>query len=413
MTLQRTFGPDFGLATKVPVAPHNDDERICDECGEQIDLADWNSSTDCCNDCTENEFTECDECGEWVGNDDIRTSEARRDCRELCESCYDDEHTTCTGCADSVHNDESVTSECGDEWCEDCYNDAFTTCDGCNCEIYREGYEYHVTDDGECYCNGCYDEHYCEEWDQNMRWSGCAAYDKIGSPRKFGVELETSDSPDYQDWARNTDWGAKEDGSIRGKEFVSPPMHGNDGYDSVIEFCRRMERNGCDVDDSCGYHLHIDLSDTSKEQRKVIALAYHYTREFWAGCIDSERRDTYYARYSCNSKHGYGDDWDRDKIMGGDDKPRARDRYVWLNWASFDRHSTVEVRSHEGTCDGRAVINWVKAHTKFVDYVKGMTCGQVTRVFGNESPSAIMREMRFVWDDAGLSDYYARKGGWE
>jgi hypothetical protein len=269
--------------------------------------------------------------------------------------------------------------------------------------------EYSSTDYG-VYCTGCRRSN-GEEWDQDSHWSGCAGYDKIGSSRKFGVELETSYSPDYEDWADGHGWGAKTDGSTSGMEFVSPAMHGNDGYDSVIDFASKMDRNGCEVDDSCGYHVHIDLSDTSKEQRKVIALAYHYTRKVWSKFVDRSRRDTYYARYSSDSQHASEGDWDRDKIMAGDDKPRGRDRYCWLNWSAFDRHSTVEVRSHEATCDGRAVINWVKAHTKFVDYVKGMTVGEVTRTFGSEQDSAIMRELRFAWDDNDLADYYQNKGG--
>jgi hypothetical protein len=241
----------------------------------------------------------------------------------------------------------------------------------------------------------------------------------MGTRRKFGVELETSESPDYEDWAEYGGWGAVTDGSTSGMEFVSPPMHGNDGYDSVIEMCRRIKSNGCSIDSDCGYHVHLDLSDTDKGQRKAIALAYHYTRNVWAKFVDESRRDTNYARFNVNSEaNGYGGRaptvyWDRDSIVKGDDKPDVDTRYVWVNWASYNKHGTVEVRSHEATIDGRAVINWARAHALFIDYVKDMTVGQVTRVFGSEQPKAIMRELRYAWKDSSLADYYQSKGGIE
>lgn len=412
MTMQRTFGADFGLATKVPVSTHRDDPRTCSCCGDSdVSLEDWDSDRDMCESCSE-DHAECDECGELCHIDELQQSEARNDHRQLCESCYDDEHVTCTGCGDSVHRDEARTSECGDDWCESCYCDNFTSCDDCGAEIDINSGEYHSDDYG-IYCTNCRSHSHGDEWDQDYHWRGCDAYDKLGSSRKFGVELETSYSPDYEDWAHGYGWGAKTDGSTSGMEFVSPPMHGNDGYDSVIDFARRMDRNGCEINRDCGYHVHIDLSDTSKEQRKAIALAYHYTRKQWAKFVDCERRDTFYARYNVDSRHNGSGDWDRDKIMGGDDKPDAYDRYCWANWNAFNRHKTIEIRSHEATCDGRAVINWVKAHIKFVDYVKSMTVGQVTRAFGSEQDGPVMRELAYAWDDAELTKYYKDKGGIE
>ena len=399
----------------VPTTAHRDDINVCTNCNEETDFDDWNGETEQCESCYYETHTACADCGDMCDDDDMKEctnysySTRNRRGSKYCESCFSNDHFECHSCGDDYHNDDSRACEGGYDYCEDCYCETFTSCDGCDRELEREGYDVHCTENGETYCDCCYDEYGGEDWDQDRHWSGCAEFDKIGSSRKFGVELETSESPNYSDWARNTGWGAKEDGSVSGKEFVSPPMYGNDGYASVMDFCNKMDRNGCEVTDSCGFHLHIDLSDTNASQRKSIALAYHYTRMVWESFTDSSRHDTYYARRSSSSRHYSSADWDRKKIVDGNDKPTAHCRYVWLNWNSFNKFSTVEVRSHEPTCDGRAVCNWIKAHTNFVDKVKDMTVGQVTRMFGSECPKTIMRELRFMWDDKELSDYYTRK----
>ena len=393
----------------MPTKPHVDDERVCEHCDAQIDLDDWVADKDCCEDCLCDNYTRCSCCEEWTDNDDVRSGEGSNYHNEYCESCYDDNHLQCDCCGCDVANNDSLNAaEIGDysDYCEDCFSDRFTHCDCCG-ELYdREDYNPYNGRSCDDRCVNCATP---EEWPQKSGWTGCAEYDKVGSSRKFGVELETSDSPDYMEWAHGHDWGAVEDCSVRGMEFVSPALYGNDGYDSVMDFTARMVRNGCDVDEDCGFHLHIDLSDTSANQRKVIALAYHYTRKFWAACIDEDRRDVYYSRYSSGSRHAHGDYWNRKAIVEGNDKPDCHERYVWLNWHAFDRHKTVEVRSHHATCDGREVCNWIKAHTNFVDYVKDMTIGEVTRIFGSESMDAIVRELRFAWNDADLSNYYGAK----
>jgi hypothetical protein len=271
--------------------------------------------------------------------------------------------------------------------------------------------ETHNSNDNGIYCEGCWsDQQEFEEWDQDTDWKGCAEFEKIGSPRKFGIELETSSAPDCSEWAKGSGWGCKEDGSTNGPEFVSPILYGNDGYDSVMKFCNRLVKNDADIDSDCGYHVHLDLSDTTPAQRKAIALAYHYTRSVWESFTDKSRHDHLYAHRSTGSKRSAKPSyWDRKKIVNSPDKPLADTRYVWLNWRAFNRFQTVEVRSHEPTLDGLAVTNWVKAHATFIDYAKTKTVGQISRVFGSECPKTIMRELRFIWNDTELFNYYKCK----
>jgi hypothetical protein len=159
--------------------------------------------------------------------------------------------------------------------------------------------------------------------------------------------------------------------------------------------------------------LHCDLSGTTAEQRKSIALAYAYTCDFWFACVARNRQDNSYCHKNVTAGRVY---WDVDTIKAGSDFPgrgQGITRYVWLNWAAYAEHNTVEVRLHEGTLDGCAVTNWVKAHLRFIDAVKDMTPGQITRKFGKKTLKTQFRNMKDIWMDDELSTYYGRKAGIE
>lgn len=404
---QLTFGAEFGLLPIEPVAPHRDDERICRFCESQIELSEWQSETGCCESCQDENLTPCHDCGEYVEDDDCIVSDTDGEAR--CECCHNDSHTSCCECGDSVHDDRIVHSDGGDAYCESCHNDRFLRCECCDTEIDCHNDSFHCEDG--IFCADCHSDR--EWWEPNWQWKPAnMAYDKMGSNRRFGIELETDDAPHYEGWAYGRDWGAVEDGSTSGPEFVSPPLRGNDGFDSVVSFVDDMASNGCEQTESCGYHLHVDLGDTTPAQRKAIALAYHYTRKMWEGMVAPHRRDTYYASRTVGSQYNssYGDAITRDDILESDDKPtpKSRMRYHWINWLAFDKHKTVEIRSHEATTDSRAVINWARAHCLFIDYVKDMSCGQVTRTLGGEDTPTQLRELRLAWGDE-LTEYYAAK----
>lgn len=379
----------------------------CYECAGIIDKSDSHKGTDnesYCEICFYDQFINCDRCDKLTFRDECSFT---NDGDSYCDRCYNLTHTECEGCSEYFHN-SNLTSEMGD-YCVPCFDERFFHCDVCTNTLARDDV---YVDDGQVLCESCHDNN--EEWEPG-RWSGCSEYDKVGSSRRFGIELESSECDGYADWARFDNWGAKKDGSIDGMEFVSPPLYGNDGYDSVIEFCRIANKNGVRVDRDCGYHLHIDLSDTNKHQRKAIALAYHYTRNVWALFVDPSRRDINYARYHCEGQYARemfkGKYWDRKDIIWGDDHPNVSERYLWCNWRSFAKHKTVEIRSHEATFDGRAVINWARAHTKFVDHVRVLTIGQIGRKFGNEENDIIMKELRHTWNDDSLWEFYRTKSG--
>ncbi len=389
-----------GLDPVVKVAGMPADEMQCDICSELFERSEIDKETDCCEDCIAENFSTCEECDTVTPDTDMQCGEGRLQHNYYCDSCFDDLHFLCASCGDTFENSYLVDNESGESFCETCYTEVYFSCEICEEETDID--RCYSTDEG-MYCEECAPS---SDQEPKPRWQGCDEFDKIGSKRKFGVELESFDDAKYTDWIHDTDWGAKPDGSTRGMEFVSPPMWGNDGYDNVMDFCEQATNDGVRANDDCGFHLHIDLSDTNSEKRKALALAYHYTQELWADFIVKDRRDTYYAAYSSGSRHNCGDSWDEKSILDGSEHPKGTPRYLWVNWGAYEKFGTVEIRSHEPTFDGTTVINWIKAHTLFVDFVINLSVGEVTRIFKNSDIlTKIFREM---WP-TDLADHYIGK----
>lgn len=388
---QRTFGKVVGMEPVVPVAPILTDLVDCEDCSEQVERG------DCAEDMygkfwsDESNVTSCNDCGGTVSCDEADDNDG------YCEKCRRDNYVECHNCSHIVSVDDRVSNEDGDDYCSRCYSETYTSCEGCGCELCQEGRRTNGV-----WCESCYQSESDDDDGEvsSRRFSGGEVYDELRSKRKFGVELETSESDGWRDVATSTGWGAKEDGSVSGKEFVSAVLYGDDGLNSVRRLCGQAERAGFSVDNACGYHLHCDLTNTTDAQRKAIALAYAYTEKFWFSLVKPRRRNNTYCRPL---------DTDVATIKLGNSHPRSYDRYKWINWQAYDCHSTVEVRLHHGTINGVEVSNWIKAHLRFIDAVMNMSPGKITRLFGNKTVEGVMRNMRDIWNDTVLADYYVGK----
>jgi hypothetical protein len=228
----------------------------------------------------------------------------------------------------------------------------------------------------------------------------------LDSERAYGVELEVSTVPDKytidgkisrENWYSGTDCSVN--GS--GREYTSPKLRGNDGLRSIRKVTNHLKESSCDH--SCGLHLHMDMRGLNENAKKAIALAYHYTCDVWHAFIAKGRDGTNYSR-----RHNRY--FDRRKIINSSEVRRlSRERYVWMNWHAISAHGTLEIRAHQGTCDGYEVQSWVKAHIRFVDFVSKLSVAQVTRVFGGKDRFVLFAELSRIWDDPELTNYYAHK----
>lgn len=225
--------------------------------------------------------------------------------------------------------------------------------------------------------------------------------DKLGSTRAFGVELETTVCDGYQTLKGKTCFGAKEDGSIDGMEFVSPILAGDAGIMEVRKFCRHAKRLKFKSLDDCGYHVHINISDTSQIQRQLIAYAYVLTFRLWASLVSRNRLNNNF----CMPPDYTPDDVKRSRYF--DDEFCHRSRYSFINWRAYRKYSSLEIRGHQGTLDTAEVCNWISAHLHFVDTVKDMTFDELNELFGKGLARA-RRKLRKLLGPR-LSRFYSLK----
>ena len=359
----------------------------CD-CSTPIDEAQEFDGRHYCEDCYNDRFSSCEACGEVVRSDDAHSAENGR---TYCDSCYSDRYTTCESCGDEVSRDDSYSSENGDTYCEECYYEHYTRCEECDRELDRD--EARCNQDG-YYCDRCFPG---GEWDWN-HISPSHSYSAIGSRRAFGVELETAKCEGYESLEGETCFGCKQDGSIKGMEFVSPPLSSDRGLSEIDKFCDLASE--FEVDSDCGFHLHIDVSHLDVEQIRRVAIGYKMTEVLWHSFVPTDRRKNHYCQSipwtasdmaDCTTRHDFGQ-WER---------------YIWVNLCAISKHGTIEIRLHSSTLDARKVANWAKAHLRFVDWI--IDGGDIESLSGDTQEQ--FDALSAIWNDDDLARFYAGRAG--
>lgn len=371
----------------------------CEDCGkwfEEDDLVDCDGDRVCVDCAGESGFSCCEDCGEWT--------------KEIvgcngtfyCEGCANNHGwALCTSC--EVWSSNTINNEGGDTYCCNCYSDCYTSCEECNCEIEVDNACYDENA-GCTLCEHCYGHRSGnEEWEPE-HFTNTTGY--FGSTRKFGIELETHRCSDHAGFRGNRAWGAKHDGSISGKEFVSSILSGNSGLTAIDDLCAYADDNGWTVNRDCGFHLHFDVSDESTESRVSITGAALATYEVWKKFVDSKRHTNHYCdktSYTFNDLKARG-------------IPSYTTRFTWFNVEAYPKHHTFEVRLHEGTLDATTVKNWTIAWTVFADWAAKKSIIEIEREFANLSITQKFYKLCKIWKGAGcndLVDYYSKKGGFD
>jgi hypothetical protein len=240
-------------------------------------------------------------------------------------------------------------------------------------------------------------------WPQGSNVKG-ETLSKIGSARTFGIELEISDAYDYEALDGHTVFGVKSDGSVNddGLEFVSPILSGDEGLAAVAALCEYAKSKGWSADDSCGFHLHVGVTDLTAEQKKRIVLAYRLTQDLWFKLVTRDRHTNDYCRalpYSVAEL----DNADWYDLQRGNS---YRARYNWVNCTS--PHGTIEIRLHHGTIDKTEITNWVVAHVRFVEAVVKMTDSEVYMAFNGKGVPALFRELEGLIGSRDTSEHFRR-----
>ena len=342
---------------------------LCTQCGcftlragRTIRCNPNDSSEEYCNMCWEGLWFICHRC-EVIQGRHIAFRDPNND-NSLCRSCFSEHFYRCTNCGQS----ESRNNMCG---CED-----------------------------DPYCSTCFNN--ANVW-KVQEWRGKATtFNKVGSKRCFGVELETEYSRNHQKLHENTSWGCVYECSTPGPEFISPILQGDEGFNEIRKICFFASDNNWTVDRSCGFHVHIDARDLSSNQLLNIAYAYRTTYPLWKKFVSRYRHG--------NSMCGSPQYTTRDIrcIEHFEDFSEARDRFEFVNYRAYICHGSIEIRLYQGSLAAREICNWVALHARFIDAVKDLSYDKLDETFG-----AITRKnwagIVALIEDTDLLDYWRRR----
>lgn len=299
------------------------------------------------------DYSPCEDCDYLTRSDNLYHVHSGRNEKMVCEDCRDN-YYWCSGCDELFDSVE-------DDYCRGCWDQYMFACQGCG---------YHFGNDDACYteydnspyCCDCFPSTESDEEYSPCSFVNLSGYEEIGSSRRYGIELETSDCSNYTDYAGP--WGAKHDGSITGMEFYSAILEGDDGLAAIEDLCGFADSNDWSVDSSCGYHLHLDMTGESDD--KLFAIAYAYRS--YQGLFNKYVSESRWHNSYCSNAHINCAEITLAKDSGDFNSFCNRDGRNWINFRAYYSHTTFEVRLHEGTLNAQKIINWVKMHTHFADW---------------------------------------------
>lgn len=240
---------------------------------------------------------------------------------------------------------------------------------------------------------------------------------EVREAAKFGIELEVSSAgfltPDYiattlakkgilidiiNNWRESkkttNNWKLVPDGSITCSasqpncnkfELVSPPLYSEDGLEHTSNLLKNLSFSNLNVNRSCGFHVHIDVSRLSLQQ--IVCICQQYLR--YEEAIDSmlprsrrtgSRESNQYFRSNKESiREKFVDQSDHSVISLLSDCQTIEDlvdymnphnqRYYKLNLQNLKtkRQPTIEFRQHSGTANHEKVDAWIRFCIRFCE----------------------------------------------
>lgn len=240
-------------------------------------------------------------------------------------------------------------------------------------------------------------------------------YGDVTKDLSFGLEFETTIGNIQDRLAKPLGLIPLRDGSIPGIEYVTIPLTGKKGLQSIVESCKLLKER-TDFDDSCALHLHIGgiprtmefilalyktLVHIQDDMYNMFPLYKKYNfgvkREDYSKqlpshelisqmdkVIDSKNivnnfdvLFTYLSQgFSFKNNYNTLDDVkSHPSNPDGDRKWQVGTRYLWANMIPliFDNKQTVEFRIHTPTFEVNKVINYVIMCSSIINFVKDNT----------------------------------------
>jgi hypothetical protein len=173
---------------------------------------------------------------------------------------------------------------------------------------------------------------------------------------------------DPNDPRMRTAWKVTYDGSVsNGCEVVSPILSGSEGLESVRKVVRALKAAGARVDNSCGFHVHVNARDLQGPEL-INAVRRYAQHETTIDSFMAPRRRESRSEW-CRSMvelsrtlSGRGDLFVATNVAN-----LPQTRYYKLNLAAYVKHGTLEFRQHAGTLNLNKMINWIMFCVQFVE----------------------------------------------
>lgn len=190
-------------------------------------------------------------------------------------------------------------------------------------------------------------------------------------------------------------WNAKHDGSIqpqgRGVEIVSRIMPADEAsYAEIERAVTALDTAGFGINRSCGFHVHLNVSDLPFHVRQLIVLRYAQLQADISAMMPESRRSNSYC-------HALSDAQRRElanNITRGNNDVPSIGKFATTNMNYMDRaggDARIEFRQAAGTCNAAKVVGWVRFLQEMVDEVARRAAGVrfVDRIAGDAAARGI------------------------
>ena len=160
-------------------------------------------------------------------------------------------------------------------------------------------------------------------------------------------------------WKVTTDSSVSADPNYTTLELVSPVLKGDEGRAQLRVACEVLRRAGAKVNKSCGLHVHHGANGLGLKGFQYLFSLYRTYEEQIDKMVALSRRGE--SNRYCGSLQG--DRWSALRVMECESIKQIVEyigtRYLKLNFESYIKYGTVEVRHHQGTTDADKIIAWV------------------------------------------------------
>lgn len=230
---------------------------------------------------------------------------------------------------------------------------------------------------------------------------------------KYGVELECiydrsiRDSDILISKLRNINASVGNDSSIQhtsaqdGLEIRTNPLNFNNTAIVLKQIEDISREYKLTVNSSCGLHVHTSNPSfmEAKTLRKILGLWVAIEDVFFATQPES-RLNSHYCKRRLASYAVAGFPVLPNEKQRLIEEMGHSDRYYALNFASLQRHGTIECRLHAGTLNTEKITNWITLLETFYDYAIHSYKGKDVDILFSMPTSE--QKIKLAWELIGL-----------